>query len=102
MPRVARRLHDDLPVDLRTQLVKLLAGQRSKVALDALFRIASSGRSLFSGPKVAPRTPESLAAITVLAQTWASDPRVAALLERARKSNDAEIRNSASAGMSAT
>ena len=102
VPLIARRLQDELPVDLRTALVKLLNGQRSKAALDALFRIASSGRTLFVGPKVAPRSPESLAALTVLAQSWSSEPRVAALLARARKSSDAEIRASASAGKTAT
>ena len=102
VPLIARRLQDELPVDLRTALVKLLNGQRSKVALDALFRIASSGRTLFAKPKVAPRSPESLAALSVLAQSWSSEPRVASLLERARKSNDAEIRSSASAGKATT
>jgi hypothetical protein len=102
VPLIARRLQDELPVDLRTALVKLLNGQRSKVALDALFRIASSGRTLFAKPKVAPRSPESLAALTVLAESWSSEPRVASLLERARKSNDAEIRSSASAGKATT
>jgi hypothetical protein len=97
VPLIAKRLQEELPIDLRTQLVKLLTGQRSKVALDALLRIASSGRSWLGKLKVAPRSPESLAALSVLAQGWASEPRVAELLSRARKSSDAEIRASATA-----
>jgi hypothetical protein len=89
---IAKRLQEELPVDLRTQLVKLLVGQRSAVALEALMRIASSGRTLFGKPKLAPRSPESLAALNVLAQTWSFDARVAALLARARKSDDPDVR----------
>jgi hypothetical protein len=92
VPLIAKRLQEDLPIDLRTQLVKLLIGQRNAVALDVLMRTASSGRTLFGKPKLAPRAPESLAALSVLAQTWPAEPRVAALLARARKSSDAEIR----------
>ncbi|MEX2282001.1 MAG: hypothetical protein WEE89_05920 [Gemmatimonadota bacterium] len=101
VPLIAKRLQENLPVDLRTQLVKLLVGQRSAVARDALVRIASSGRSWLGKLKVAPRSPESLAALSVLAQSWASEPRVAELLKHARKSSDAEIRASASVPKSA-
>jgi hypothetical protein len=95
VPLIAKRLQEELPVDLRTQLVKLLQGQRSPVALDALLRIASTGRTLLGKPKLAPRTPESLAALGVIAQSWGKDARVAPLLARAQKSADPEVRAAA-------
>jgi len=95
VPLIARRTLEPLPTDLRVQLLQLLQGQRHAVALEALLRRASSGRSLLGRFKLAPKSPETLAALTVLAATWDSESKVAALLARARKADDAEIRAAA-------
>ncbi len=95
VPLVARRVRDPLPSDLRAQLVQLLAGQRHPLALDALVRIASGGRNFLGRLKLAPKSPESLAALTVLAQTWQGESRVTALLGRARNADDPEVRAAA-------
>lgn len=95
VPLIARRTLEHLPTDLRVQLLHLLQGQRHAVALAALLRSASSGRSLLGRLKLAPKSPEALAALSVLAETWSSESKVSALLARARKADDAEIRAAA-------
>ena len=98
VPLVARRVREALPVDLRAQLIQLLAGQRHPLALEALVRSASSGRNFLGRLKLAAKSPESLAALSVLAQTWPGEARVATLLGRARKAKDPEIRAAVEAG----
>jgi hypothetical protein len=95
VPLIARRTLEPLPTDLRVQLLQLLRGQRHAVALDALMRRASSGRSLLGRFKLAPKSPEALAALGVLAATWSDESKVAPLLARARKADDADIRSAA-------
>ncbi|MGH7466839.1 MAG: hypothetical protein ACRENP_02530 [Longimicrobiales bacterium] len=97
IPLIARRALEHLPTDLRSQLLRLLRGQRHPQACDALLRFASAGRTLLGRYKLAPRSTESLIALNVLAETWPADARVAALLARARKADDPEIRAAANA-----
>ena len=93
---VVQRLNDDtLPADLRVALIRALEGTRSPLALDALLRQASGGRSLFGGVKVASATPETVAALRVLAKDWGAHPRATDLLGRARKSKDAQVKAAA-------
>jgi hypothetical protein len=70
----------------------LLGGLRNAVALDALLRTASAGKTFLGKPKLAPKSAESLAALQVLASTWRQDPRAAALLARAQKAEDPDVR----------
>jgi hypothetical protein len=64
-------------------------------ALDALIRIAAPSRSLFGRPRLAASSPAMLAALTVLANRWANDARAAAVLKRALKAHEAEVRAAA-------
>ena len=95
VPLIAKRLTDPLPSDLRVSLIRLLLGVRNSTALEALLKVASSGKTLFGKPRLAPKSPEMLAALAVLSATFAKEPRVAALVVRAKKSADAEIRSAA-------
>jgi hypothetical protein len=95
IPLIARRAIEPLPTDLRSQLLRLLRGHHHPLACDALLRYASAGRTLLGRFKLAARSPESLIALNVLAETWSADARIAALLARARKADDPEIRAAA-------
>jgi hypothetical protein len=97
VPLLARRALDPLPADLRCALLRLLRGHEHPVALDALMRTASTGRSMLGRYRLAPRSAEALTALTVLADTWAAHPQAAALLARARGSADPELRAAAGA-----
>lgn len=93
---LARRAGDlRLPMDLRVNLVRALGGIRSPLVLDALLRVTTAGRTLFGRPRLAPRSPEMVAGIGVLADDWSSDRKAAAVLRRARRSADADVRSAA-------
>lgn len=93
---VAQRLSDDtLSSDLRIALIRLLAGNRSPLALDALLTVVTSGKSLFGGLKLSAPIAETIEAVRILARDWPSHPRARPLLDRARKSRDARLRSAA-------
>jgi hypothetical protein len=94
-PLIAKRLHEDLPSELKVQLVRLLTGLRNAVALDALLRTAAVGKTFLGKPKLAPKSPEMMAALKVMRTTWPQDQRARAILERAQKAEDEEIREAA-------
>jgi hypothetical protein len=95
VPLIARRALEPLPPDLRGALLRLLQGQKHPAAFAALMRSASAGRTLFGRHRLAPRSAETLAALTVLAGTWATDSKATALLARARRAADPEVRAAA-------
>jgi hypothetical protein len=92
---VIKRLHEDLPADLRAQLVRLLERARGGNVLEALLRIAAPTRSLLGRPRLAPSSPAMLAALSVLAASWSDERRAAAVLKRAQKAPEAEVRTAA-------
>ena len=64
--------------------------------MDWVLRFVMVGRKrFFGGERLAPKSPELLAALTALGSYWPRDPRVLSTLARAAKSPDAEIRNAA-------
>jgi hypothetical protein len=63
--------------------------------LDVLVGFAARKLPLL-GWRIAAKSKESLAALAALARHWSSDPRAAAILARARKHEDAELREAAS------
>ncbi len=80
------------PSELRVLAIRVLARTRAPAAGDALLRLCDGGRTMFGRPKLAPKSPELLAALTALAGGWALDDRATALLARAAVSGDPEIR----------
>jgi hypothetical protein len=98
IPMVASRVGDELlPTPLRVQLIDLLGDSRSPLGAEALLRVAARGRTLLGRPRLAPRTPETLAALRALARLSSPPARVGALLRRARGARDPEIRAAAGA-----
>jgi len=94
-PLIARRALEPLPPDLRSALLRLLRGQHHSLAFDTLMRTASAGRTPFGRYRLAAKSPELLAALSVLADTWSANSKAAALLARARRAADPEIRAAA-------
>ncbi|MEX0979897.1 MAG: hypothetical protein WDZ89_02315, partial [Gemmatimonadota bacterium] len=78
--------------ELRPLGIRTLRGSSAPLALDTLLRICSGGRTIFGRPKLAPSSPELLAALSVLASAWRDDDRAAAVLKRAAVSGDADVR----------
>ena len=93
MNRVDR---DDIPASLRALAIRAVASVDSSDVIDWVLRFVMVGRKrFFGGERLAPKSPELLAALTALGTFWPRDPRVAATLARAAKSPDPEIRNAA-------
>lgn len=99
VPLVVKRLDDQtLPHDLRVALVRVLEGSGSSLVLDALLRIVMGGKTLFGGVKLATPSPETIAAVRILARDWPGHPRVAGILAAARKSRSEQLRSASDAG----
>lgn len=87
-----------LPAEACLLATRLLRGASSPAALRALLRVASTGKTLFGRPKLTPKSPLMLSALSALAHSWSSDPWVSKVLARARKSKDPEVRGAAQPG----
>jgi hypothetical protein len=84
-----------LPADLRLQLVRVLASIHAPAARDCLIRRALIRRRWLPWKRLAPKSPETLAAIAGLAGQWKDDPGAADVLRLAGSSGDAEVRAAA-------
>lgn len=93
--QLARGSH---PADVRLQIVRVLAGIPASAARDALIRRALARRRWLLWKRLAPKSPEVVAAIAGLARRWRSDPAAAGVLRLAGRSADAEVRAAAGAG----
>ncbi|MCI0435355.1 MAG: hypothetical protein L0271_17190 [Gemmatimonadetes bacterium] len=92
VPVLARRLiSPDFPPGSRVLAIGLLGRSGSALARDALMKFVISGKTFLGKPKLAPRSPEMLAALSALARTWRADKVAAGLLAQAKKSRDPEI-----------
>lgn len=95
MQRVDR---DDIPASLRALAIRAVASVALPDVVDWVLRFVMVGRkSFFGGERLAPKSPELLAALTALGSHWPNDSRVVATLARAAKSSDGEIRGAAAA-----
>jgi len=93
MSRVDR---DDIPASLRALAIRAVASVKSPDVVDWVLRFVMVGRKrFFGGERLAPKTPELLAALIALGTYWPADKRVLSTLGRAAKSPDAEIRSAA-------
>ena len=80
-----------LAADVRIQLIRLLGQVRNPLAVDALLRVVTAGKTLLGGIRLAEKTPFMLVALYMLAGSWGRDPRARAVLDRAAKSRDPEV-----------
>lgn len=95
MNRVDR---DDIPGSLRVMAIRTAGSVSSPDVVDWVLRFVMVGRkTFFSDERFAPKSPELLAALGVLATHWRHDARAASTLARAAKHADPEIRAAASA-----
>jgi hypothetical protein len=82
--------------DVRMSALRILARSRSRDAMKVLLMYARY-RWRWFGRRLAPKSPELLAALSGLSLYWANDPDVSEVLAYARQHSDPEIRSSASA-----
>jgi hypothetical protein len=96
VPVLADRVtRSDFPPEFRVLALHLLGRSSNQVALEALLRFAQNGKTILGRPKLAPKSPEMLAALSNLARTWPGERRVAALLASAAHAKDAEAADAA-------
>jgi hypothetical protein len=82
--------------EIRVMAARTLGRLRHPEALDGLLQLVEGGRTLLRRPRLAARSPVSLAAIRALADGWSADPRAAVVLSLARASGDHAFRDAAS------
>jgi HEAT repeat protein len=83
---------------VRVLAVRALGYARAPAAFDSLIRLTYGGRTLFGRERLAPKSPELLAALAAMATGWLGHPRAQAVLERAAASSDPEIRAAVAQG----
>jgi hypothetical protein len=93
---VSRVVRSDHAEDLRAMGVKALRHSRSNLALETLLEVCCEGKSILGKVKLAPPSPEVLAAVQTLAHTWAGDKRAAEVLSAVRRSREPGFRGSLS------
>ncbi len=82
------------PPEVRVPTLRILARTRTPQALKVLLAQARHRRSWFRR-RLAPKSPELLAALAGLASYWKDDPRAMEVLTRALRHSDPEIRAAA-------
>lgn len=83
------------PPFLRLPAIRLLGEFGTGAALDALLKFVDGGSGLMGKKKLAPKSPEMLAALAAMRSYRGGDKRAAALLAVAEASGDEEIRAAA-------
>jgi hypothetical protein len=94
VPTALERLADpNVSTDVVVALVRLLAQHNQPAVVELLLSLVVTGRrTFFRRPKLAPRSPEMMAALTSLAALGSDDGRVHDALGLARKSPDPAVR----------
>jgi hypothetical protein len=92
VPVLARRLLDaDFPPEFRVLSINLLGRSGNVLALEALLHFSQNGKTLFGKPRLAPKSPEMIAALSAIARSWPAERRAAALLAQASKMKDSDV-----------
>ena len=96
VPIALERLdHGELSPDVVTSLLRLLSRHSSTPVIELLLSFVLQGRRLLGRPRLAPRSPEMLAALSSLAIMAPADARARSALELAQASADAAVREAA-------
>jgi hypothetical protein len=82
------------PSEPRVLAVRILGRSRTSESLHVLRELALHRRR-WLGRRLAPKSPELLAALSALASGWPDDPRAAEILQRALQHVDPDIRAAA-------
>jgi hypothetical protein len=92
LPLVCRRIDDPATEpEVRALAARVLGGSREPIAVATLVRVASAGRTLLGRVRLAPPTPEVLAAIAALGRGWPQHPAAKPVLDAARRSGHPEM-----------
>lgn len=83
---------EPLDADSRALALRALAPLQTHETVETLLRFVLGGRSIMGKPKLAPKTPEMLAALGGLATHWKNDQRALSVLMLAARSGDADVR----------
>ena len=84
-----------LSPEVRATAVRVVAASKGRDIPEWLLVRALAGRTVFGKPKLAPKSPEMLAALAGLAAHWRDDPRAIPALRAAFDSSDPEVRSAA-------
>lgn len=96
VPLVCRRLEDPAgDAELRLLAIRVLGASREPAALRALVKRVDGGRTLLGRRRLAPASPETLAALAALARGWRRHPAAAPFLDAAERSADPEVARAA-------
>ena len=99
IPTIVKRIVTrDRDPAVRARAIRALTDASTPLVRDTLMELVSEGRSLLGRTRLADATPPVLAALRVLATSWADDPEVAPVLSQAGKSKDPDIREAALGG----
>jgi hypothetical protein len=85
----------DVVEEIRTSAISALGRLWDPAAREVLLGLTDGGKTLLGRRRLAPKTPDMLAALRALAQTWAADPSAAPVLTLAAASPDADIAEAA-------
>ena len=88
----ARLAAKDLSAEGRALAIRALASIRTPEVLDTLLRLTTAGRTFFGRRKLAPKSPEMLAAVAALCAEWSSNDKALEVLTIAGTHSDPEIR----------
>lgn len=89
------------PTDIRVQAIRSLVHTRTAQARACLVELALAKRRWFMPQRLAPRSPEMLAALGVLASAWMDDSGAVEVLRMAERSRDPAVRAAARPGAAA-
>ena len=93
IPLIVNRVKDEtLEPQIRVLAIRVLGSTRSDEARQTLLPIALSPKKTMRRSRLAPRSPEMMAAVAALATQWPNDPAAAGVSDLARKHRDPDVR----------
>jgi hypothetical protein len=97
VPTLVHRVvsNEELPDDLRVLGIALVGKTESPLALDALVKLVTAGRTFFGRRKLAKASPTVIAAIRAMARHWPDERSTRQVLDLAARSKDPQLRESA-------
>jgi len=97
LPTLVHRVvrNPDRSPELRALGVRMLATVRSSLVLATLLDVATSGKTLFGRPRLAPTAPDVLVALRGLSTFWPDVEEVRELVQQAARAKDPEVRSAA-------
>jgi hypothetical protein len=87
-----RLASNTLDAELELLAIRVVASVDDPAAVDCLLEYVVKSRGWFRGSRLTKGSPRALVALAGLSRRWASDPRVAAVLQRASRHPDPAVR----------